>query len=225
MPIRRLLVFSLALRALAQNTPGTDPRPGVADYPAHGGNSAVSLGAVVVSGADQRKTLGKDWSGSYIVVEVALYPEPGHPLTTAPRDFMLRAGSESAAPAEAEVIVPYPNDRHGPIGPDTKTHVSTIETVGVATGPNGRKAVYTDSQVQVAAGGPPVSNVPVPASDPKLDLRRALEDKELPDIKTANPVAGYLYFPKPKHLSKDDRYEVAYYGSDGQVKLALPRKP
>lgn len=225
MSIRHLLVFSAACCSFAQNTPGIDPRPGPADYPGRGANRSVSLDATLVTGSDQRKTLQKDWSGSYIVVEVALYPEAGHPLTVAPRDFMLRTESETVAPVDAEAILPYPNGHTGPVGPDSKVHVSTVDTIGVASGPNGRKVVYTDSQVQVAVGEPPVRNVPVQVADPKLELRRALEDKELPDIKTANPVAGYLYFPKPKHLPKDARYDLNYYGPDGQVKVALMRKP
>jgi hypothetical protein len=223
--IRYLLILGAACCALAQRTPGIDPRPGAADYPSRGSNSSVSLGAAIVSGADQHKTLGRDWSGSYVIVEIGLYPEPGQPLSVAPRDFMLRAGTEKVAPVDPEVIVPYPNSHTGPVGPDSKVHVYTSETVGVVTGPNGRRGVYTDSQVGVGAGNPPgYPAPPVQASDPKLELRLALERHELPDIKTANPVAGYLYFSKPKHLAKNATYELDYYAADGQIKIALKQK-
>ena len=228
MTIRRLLIFCAATLALAQQTSGVDPRPSVADYPAHAGNDAVSVGAVFVSGADQHKILGVDWSGSYLVVEVALYPEPGHPLTVAPRDFMLRAGDESVAPVDAETIVPYPRTSNstGPLDPNSKVHVRTVDTVGVASGPYGRKTVYTDSQVQVAVGDTPYPypSQPPPPPDPKLEKRRALEDKELPDAKTAKPIAGYLYFPKPKHLAKDAALELNYYCDAGKLKLPLEKK-
>jgi hypothetical protein len=224
--ICRLLAFSAATLAFAQPRSGVDPRPSVADYPAHTGNDAVSLGAVFLGSADQRKLLGEDWSGSYLIVEVALYPEPGHPLTVAPRDFMLRAGDERMAPVDAETLVPYPHTKtnSGPIGPDSKVHVRTVDTIGVASGPYGRKTVYTDSQVQVAVGDTPYPSQPPPLPDPKLEKRRALEDKELRDAKTAKPVAGYLYFPKPKKVAKDATYELDYYGDPAQLKLALGKK-
>ena len=99
-----------------------------------------------------------------------------------------------------------------------------MDTIGVASGPYGRKTVYTDSQVQVAVGDTPYPSQPPPLPDPKLEKRRALEDKELPDAKTAKPVAGYLYFPKPKKVAKDATYELDYYGDPAQLKLALGKK-
>jgi hypothetical protein len=226
MPIRRLFVFSAAVLAFAQNTSGIDPRPSVADYPARQANDAVSVGAQFLSPENQHKALGKDWSGSHLIVEVALYPEPAHPLTVAPRDFMLRVGSETIAPVDAEDLAPYRNSN--PIPPDaaSKVHVGTVDTVGVASGPNGHKTVYTDSQVYVATGNTPYpAPSPVPqTSDPQLDRRRALEDKELPDIKTSRPVAGYLYFPKPKKAGKNATYELDYYGPQGDLKLPLEKK-
>lgn len=226
MTTRPLLAFCAATLAFAQPTSGIDPRPSVADYPAHTGNDAVSVGAVFLAGADQRKILGEDWSGSYLIVEVALYPESGHPLTVAPRDFMLRVGTERVAPVDAETLVPYPHTKtnSGPIGPDSKVHVRTVDTIGVASGPYGRKTVYTDSQVQVAVGDTPYPSQPPPPPDPKLEKRRALEDKELPDAKTAKPIAGYLYFPKPKKVAKDAAYELDYYGDPGELKLELGKK-
>jgi hypothetical protein len=224
---RPLLAFAAVTLAFGQNTSGVDPRPSVADYRVHAGNEAVSVGAVFLAGADQHKILGEDWSGSYLIVEVSLYPEPGHPLTVAPRDFMLRAGTESVAPVDAEALVPYPRTKtnSGPVGPDSKVHVRTVDTIGVASGPYGRKTVYTDSQVQVAVGDTPYPSQPPPPPDPKLEKRRALEDKELPDAKTAKPIAGYLYFPKPKKVAKDTSYELAYYGDAGKLNLTLGRKP
>jgi hypothetical protein len=222
--IRCLLLFSAAPLAFAQNISGFDPRPSGADYPAHASNDAVSVGAVFLAGADQRKILGEDWSGSYLIVEVALYPEPGRPLTVAPRDFMLRVGTERVAPVDAEAIVPYPRTHSGPVAPDSKVHVRTVDTIGVASGPYGRKTVYTDSQVQVGVGDTPYPSQPPPPRDPKFERRRALEEKELSDAKTAKPIAGYLYFPKPKHLAKDAACELDYYGDAGQLKLALDRK-
>ena len=229
MPFPRLLCAALTLggvAALAQVYSGVDPRPAATDYPARAANSAVSFGATLVSPADQQKILGKDWSGGYVVVEVALYPEPGVPLTVAPRDFMLRTGSESVAPVDADTLVPLPKMSGPPPTSDaSKVHVRTVDTIGVASGPNGHKTVYTDSQVQVAVGDTPWPvAAPPPPPDKHWEERRALEQMELADAKTAQPIAGYLYFPKPKHVSKNATFELAFYGEAGQLKVTLASK-
>jgi hypothetical protein len=202
---------------------GVDPRPSVADYPSHAGNEAVSVGAVLVGGADQKKMLGKDFSGSYVIVEAALYPEPGHTLTVAPRDFLLRAGTESVAPVDAEDMEPLPNPKHGgPVPVPGNVHTETIEAVGVATGPNGRKVVYTGTEVGVGIGNYPDPRVGGgTAPSPRFETRRALEQKELPDIKTAKPAAGFLYFPKPRNADKKALYQLDYYGQAGKIRLTL----
>jgi hypothetical protein len=101
-------------------------------------------------------------------------------------------------------------------------HVQSVETIGVASGPNGRKTVYTDSQVGVLVGDYP--NAPLPGTrDPQFELRRALMEKELADTKTSRAIAGYLYFPKPRRLAKNAAYELDYYGESGQLKLALAK--
>jgi hypothetical protein len=224
--IRNLLFFSVSGLLLAQTTSGIDPRPSVADYPAKASNQALSIGAAHVAPSDQNRIFGRDWSGSYIIVEVSLYPETGFALTVAPRDFMLRSEGESVAPVDAEYIVPYKHTtmNNGPIGPDSKVHVATVDSIGVASGPNGRKAVYTDSQVYVGVGDTPYPVSAPPPRDHNADLRRPLEDKELPDIKAGSPVAGYLYFPKPKKAGKNAAFELDYYGESGQLKLDLGKR-
>jgi hypothetical protein len=220
MTIRPLLALSSATLVFAQYANGVDPRPSVADYRAHIGNGSVSLGAVFLSASEQRKSLERDWSHAYFIVEAVLYPEPGIQLTVAPRDFMLRVGTETVAPVDAEVMAPYPRTHNGPVAPDSKVHVQTVDTVGVASGPNGRKTVYAGSEVQVAAGNYPTA--PPPAQpDPRFETRRALTEKELPDAKTSRPIAGYLYFPKPKNPGKNAAYELDYYGDSGQLKLVI----
>ncbi len=220
MTVRWPLAFGAAMLAFAQNSDGVDPRPGAADYSAHAGNDAVSVGAIFLSPAEQRKSLGKDWSAGYVIVEVALYPEPGQRLTVAPRDFMLRAGTETSAPVDGEVLVPYPPGHNGPMTAPSKVHTQTVETVGVATGPYGRRTVYAGSETQVGVGNYPTDPLPT-APDSKFELRRALMEKELPDTKTSRAIAGYLYFPKLKNLPKDAVYELAYYGASNQLKLAM----
>jgi hypothetical protein len=100
--------------------------------------------------------------------------------------------------------------------------VQVRETVGYSTGPYNR-GVYTGTQVGVAVdnrGGQPV---PAPTrSDRNFELHRALIDNELPDAKTSKPIAGYLYFPKPKGMKKGDAFELRYYGDPDRLILNVP---
>jgi hypothetical protein len=84
--------------------------------------------------------------------------------------------------------------------------------------------VYTDSQVAVAADS---RGTPGPApqstqSDKNFELHRALMDNELPDAKSSKPIAGYLYFRKPKGMRKGDAFELKYYGASDRLKLSVP---
>jgi len=92
-------------------------------------------------------------------------------------------------------------------------------------GPNNR-GVYTDTQVGVAADSRNTPAPPSPASsqtDRSFELRRALMDNELPDAKASKPIAGYLYFPKPKGMKKSDALELKYYGGAERLTLSVPR--
>jgi hypothetical protein len=47
-------------------------------------------------------------------------------------------------------------------------------------------------------------------------------DNALPDAKTSKPIAGYLYFPKPKGMKKGDPFELRYYGEADRLTLTVP---
>jgi hypothetical protein len=227
MSARRILVLSAAPLLFADYL-GIPPRPSSADYAAHTDSASVSVGASAAASAQVRKVFDMDWTAHYIFLEVALYPEAGKLLTVAPRDFMLRAGADadSLSPVDAEAIVPGPKplSTTPTAGSTSPVDVRVRETVGYSTGPYNR-GVYTDTQVGVAVdnrGGQPA---PVPAStrtDRNFELHRALMDNELPDAKTSKPIAGYLYFPRPKGMKKGDALELRYYGDPDRLTLNVP---
>jgi len=225
MKVRCLLALTAAAIGFAQMRGGIDPLPSATDYPADAANSALAIGAGYVSGAEQRRIFGRDWSASHVFLEVGTYPQAGQ-LSISPQDFVLRASGESIRAVNADVIMPYPKTRDVQV-PDSNApvHVRTVDTIGYEHGPGPYKGVYTDTQVQVAVGNTPTPapQPPIP-SDPAAQTRIDLTDKELPDAKSAAPVAGFLYFPKPKHPPKDGVYELAYYGASGDLKLKVETK-
>ena len=225
MKVHRLLALTVAAIAFAQMRGGIDPLPSASDYPAHAANDTVSIGAGYVNGVEQHRIFGRDWSGSYVFLEVGVYPEAGQ-LTVSPQDFALRAGGETMRPVNADVLLPYPKTRDVTTpGSNSPVHVRTVDTIGYEHGPGPYKGVYTDTQVQVAVGDTPTPapRSPIP-QDPAAQTRIDLTDKELPDAKSSAPVAGFLYFPKPKHPPKDGVYELAYYGAGAQLKLTVHTK-
>jgi hypothetical protein len=228
MNVRRFLALA-AVPFLFADYQGIPPRAGSADYASHADSAGVSIGASAAASAQVRKVFGWDWTSHYIFFEVGLYPEAGKQLSVAPRDFMLRVGadSESSSPVDAEAIVPGPKpmDRTPSVGSSSPVDVRVRGTVGYSSGPGANnRGVYTDTQVGVTADSrgipspPPQSN----RTDPSFELHRALMDNELPDAKTSKPIAGYLYFRKPKGMKKGDALELKYYGGAERLTLSVP---
>jgi len=76
---------------------------------------------------------------------------------------------------------------------------------------------------RVPAGCAPPQD-PNPSKAPKdtSGLKQELEDKALPEGKTALAVAGYLYFVRPSTKQKNTDYQLSWYRVAGEVKLTLP---
>jgi hypothetical protein len=153
-----------------------------------------------------------------------LYPAAGTQLSVAPRDFMLSVGDgPGVTPVDADEIVPGPKALSTTPSAGPPVDVQVRETVGYSSGPGPYRGVYTDSQVNVANSGG--SHQPYPQftrNDREFEMHRALMDNELPDAKTGKPIAGYLYFRKPKGMKKGDAFELRYYGGSERLKLNVP---
>jgi len=48
-----------------------------------------------------------------------------------------------------------------------------------------------------------------------------LKERALPEGQAREPIAGYLYFPKPE-VKKKSSLDLTWYGPAGQVRLVLP---
>jgi hypothetical protein len=229
MNVRRILALSAAPLLLADYQ-GIPPRASSADYVAHADSASVSIGASAATSAQVKRVFGWDWTTHYVLIEVGLYPAAGAQLPVAPRDFMLHVGanSESISPVDADAILPGPKpmSKTPTAASASPVDVRVRETIGYSSGPGPYRGVYTDTQVGVAADSRGVPAPPPPPStqtDRSFELRRALMDNELPDAKTSKPIAGYLYFPKPKRMKKTDALELKYYGGTERLTLNVPR--
>jgi hypothetical protein len=220
-----------ALPAWAQNG-GITPRPAAADYPSHITTRSLAIGAALIPPDRVRKMFAADLNkAGYVVVEVAVYPDKDGQPDIVPADFMLRleSGSSTLRAAEPAVVaasaVPYDKHRGAPPAIPGNVQVYTDTTIGYESGPYHR-GVYTATGVGVGVGGPPAAPPPPPGSSkPKDQIRDELEMRlsaqALPAGRIAQPIAGYLYFPKPANLHKSDRFELAWFGPDGTAQLVL----
>ena len=223
-------IWIAALPAFAQN-PGITPRPAAADYPAHAAAGNLTIGAAVVPPEQVKKIFAADINrAGYVVLEIAVYPDKDQQPDLTPADFLLRmqSGSSTMRAAEPAVVATatVPHDkRHDPPALPGKVQVYTETTVGYESGPYHR-GVYTGTGVGVGIGGPAAAPPPPSGSSKSKeqirdDLEILLSDKALPAGRIAQPVAGYLYFPKPDSRRKADSYELAWFGPDGTARLVL----
>ena len=219
---RIALMLVAVIAALANN--GIRPRGSPADYPAHVTSDGVTIASAVVPAAQVRKIFATDLNrGGYVVVEVAVYPESGGEVDVSSGDFMLSATGESSAipPVSARSIAGVLDRKNSPpLVRDTDVTTS----VGYETGTDpvtGRRVSGTYTGVAVA-NGPPGSLAPPPSGPDPWTMKQELEERSLPEGKTSQPVAGYLYFPKRSKKSRNAGYDLTYYGASNKVRLVIP---
>ena len=226
-----ILVGLIAGMALAAGGGGIRPRGSSTDYPAHETAGGVTIGAALIPSDQVRKIFATDLnSGGYLVIEVAVYPDAGRDIDLSAGDFMLRAGSGSGTvrAVNGSAIASALQRKNAP-RPAKKSDVSVYPTATIgyesggydpATGGR-RGGVYTGVGVGVGVGAPQPPG-PAATDRDRFTMQQELEDKSLPEGKTGQAVAGYLYFPRPSGKAKTAAYELTYYGGARQVKLRVP---
>ena len=214
------------------NTSGIAPRASAADYPVHGSAPGVTVAAAVLTPAQVKKLFPMNLdSAGYVVVEVGIFPEAGGQITVDTDQFRLQVGDDrtmrrSMSPSEIMA------DRRGgkkssqPKLPGSNLPVSTTATIGYESGgPYNRGGVYGGASTTVGRdpyGYPPPPDPRVSNRPDSDDIERELVDKELAMGKTTVPVAGYLYFPKPRQKQKNPSYDLTYKNEGAVVHLAIP---
>jgi hypothetical protein len=190
------------------------------------------VAALVLTPAQIKKlfTMNLDSAG-YVVVEIGLFPEAGSQMTVDTDQFRLQVGDDRTMrrPVEpSEIMAGRGSKTHQPPTLPGNVPVRTTATIGYESGgPYNRGGVYTGAGATVGSPGPmagPVPRSPDPqtVSQDPADIERDLVDKELAMGKTTVPVAGYLYFAKPKQKQKNPPCDLTYRGAGEAIHLAIP---
>jgi hypothetical protein len=103
--MRRASAISLmAAVTLSAGSSGVRPRTGASDYPARQSTAAGEFGAAVIPAAEVKKIFAADLNGAgYIVVEVGVFPAPGHSIDLSPLDFTLLTDPKALAERTADI--------------------------------------------------------------------------------------------------------------------------
>ena len=213
-----------------RNTSGIAPRSQPSDYKKFETAPGVTVGAVVLTPAQIKKIfpINLDSKG-YIVVEVGIFPTAGQ-VTVDTDQFRLQVGDDRTMrkPMEPGDMVANPQSKtHNPPTLPGNLPVSTTATIGYESGgPYNRGGVYTGASTTVGSPG----SQPYPYPDPRTmpqggkdtyQIEQELLDMELAAGKTNTPVAGYLYFPKPRAKQKNPTYDLTYRGAGATIHLEL----
>jgi hypothetical protein len=217
-------------------TPGMRPRSDANDYPAHGRVPGATIAAVALSPAQVKTAFGSDTYKSFIVLEVAVYPDPNERVALSPKDFMLKIGETGdllrpSAPATIALTIDEKNNpTHGPDinRPVDVTSRTTIgyDSAGTYNPNTGKRqgVVYAGSEVDVAPGRNTTTQ-PRPNRGPRFDdMEAELNARALPEVIVSRPVAGYLYFIPPKKKATGN-FNLDYSSDAGRLKLPVPPPP
>ncbi|MDR3700182.1 MAG: hypothetical protein P4L56_11135 [Candidatus Sulfopaludibacter sp.] len=213
------------------NTSGIAPRATPGDYPVRQSAPGLTVAATVLSPAQVKKLFPMNLdSAGYVVVEIGIFPDPGNQVSVDNGQFRLQVGDDRTMRRPVEPVEIMAAKRgggksHQPPSLPGNIPVMTTATIGYESGgPYNRGGVYGGASTTVGTPG----SQPYPAPDPRtaapdpVDIEHDLVDKELATGMTTVPVAGYLYFAKPRQKQKNPAYDLTYRGAGESIHLALP---
>ena len=238
--MKRSLLTCLAAGALlAGGKDGIPPRARSADYPAQRASGDITIAAALLTPSEAKQVFTADLDhAGFLVFEVAAYPAGGAQVELSPNQFTLRTVNDPAmlATSSPDSIVEamYRGKRSTPQTPG-KVQVYNTATIGYESGGaagtgNRRGGVYAGGGTAVGIGNPGPGAAPQPPSNPPVDrdtLQVELAGREFPDTQVTAPVAGYLYFTKPRAKPRNGVYQLTLNlsGLGGQqVVVPVPAK-
>lgn len=218
--------FFLLFLSIAMAGDGIKPRAQASDYPASGNTQHATIAAAVLAPDRIKKTFGADVGRKYVVVEVAIYPQAAMDVDAA--DFHLKGAdgalrrpdsARRAASAWDDSSAIYPNP------PVTATAAGGVDYETGSDPAGGQREHGVGTYTGVSVSNDPRAAAPAPPRNPApspYGIEAKLNAFALPEGRTHDPVAGYLYFPKPSKKSK--QVSLLYERDGASIELALPMK-
>ncbi len=186
---------------------GVPARPAASDYPAHD----AQAGAASVPASQVAKVFSASVAKGYLVIEFALYPNPGESFDLDRLDFALNWGQDARLyPAGAEQAAWWGHKAPDPASVSSGTGVHLVGEAGISVGSRTDPATgKAEHGVGTWAGvgvdnrplPPPAASPANPADDPYA-VEGRLRRMAFPTGLCNSPVAGYLYFPIPAKRPK-----------------------
>jgi len=209
--------------AFADGSGGVLPRDSVSAYQAHRDTDDVTVAASLLPPNRAAKLFTFDVSKRYIVVEVAVYPKPGHDVDIHLLDFELkRASGEKSLPATPEEVAAVWGQK--PPQLPSRAPVMAPAQGGAQYGSAGNPNTGRPDHVWgTYAGEGPGYAPPMYGSGPGAhSLEAKVRQSALPQGRTNRAVAGYVFFPVARQR-KDDVPEICYLlPGGGSIGLRLP---
>jgi hypothetical protein len=219
--VRRALTFLLAPAILCAGVP---PHSDPSSYAAKQSVGHAVYAATAISPDEVRKIFNADIARRFIVVEVAIYPEAGQTVDVDPYAFALNIAGEHILARHPEDVYSSWVEKQTRV-PSRGPNVTTETGVYVATGRDpttGRRQTAAGTYEGVSVDNNPRRNDPDPPSDrDPHTIKAAIKARAHADGPTKEPIAGYLYFPRP---SKKKTSAELTHASEPSLRLNLPIK-
>jgi hypothetical protein len=224
----RRVVPLLMLGLIASAGDGIRPLGNASDYAAHQDENTVTIAASVLSQDQVKKVFGADVGRRYLVVEVAVYPKPSFEVD--PSEFRLKDPGGDTVRAERPRDVADVWSEKDPRPNEASNRPTVINETGVmvASGRDpytGQKRTDVGGYSSTTVTNDPRAQAPPPGPRSNPDgyvIAAKVHDFALPEGRVHDPVAGYLYFPKPSKKAKEVTLLHSHDGAS--VSLALVRK-
>jgi hypothetical protein len=206
---------------------GSVTRSSADRYHSHAQRDDTSVGAEILTPKQVQKAfVVSDLNRCCIVVEFAFYPSKGRdPHNLSLDDFALYvSGSDVGTKPQSATLVAASLQKKAGSGPPVSVRGGA--TVGYESGtytdpntgqPTRVHGVYTGTEVDVSDSKP----APGSTDRDRQVMEKELDQKGLPEGKTAAPVAGYLYF-SIHDRKKNAKYQLEYNFNGEKLVLTLP---
>ena len=219
---RVLITCAVLAGCSGQSAPAeTVPRPSVDQYPVRASGPGLRLGAEYFG---RSAPGGRDgfFTGHFIVVEVAIYPDKGQTVTVRPSDFRLVINGERAGlMAQTGSLVAGELKYYDVDGPIIAVGAGPL-VIGRPRAPN--SIPENPGGTQPPRPQAPDQN-PLPADQRTVpdDPAKALPMLELGQVATREPRSGYLYFYWKPHTKKIRTMELRWEPDLGAPPAAVLR--